>query len=187
MTRNPRHVLLALSLGAVVSLAACGSSGSSKAAGDVTTSGRDATTTTSSGGYSYGGSGSSTSTPPTTAAPAAASAVVNVVTTKLGLTLVDASGKTLYEYKPDPAGSSTCTGGCAQAWPPLTTTAATVAVGKGLTASLFTTVAGEAGAKVVAVDGHALYRFSGDTKPGDTNGQGFGGVWHAAGPLGNTM
>jgi len=71
-----------------------------------------------------------------------------------------------------------------QIWPPLTTTAATVVVGKGLTASLFKMVGS---AKIVAIAGHPLYRFSGDAKAGDTKGEGFGGVWHVAGPVGNTM
>jgi predicted lipoprotein with Yx(FWY)xxD motif len=182
MIHSPRRSLVAVALGAAVLLAACGSSGSSASN---TTPGSGATTTTG-GGYSpYGSSGSTTSAPtsapPTTVTNAA---VVNVVSTSLGLTLVDASGKTLYEFKPDPAGSSTCTGGCAQIWPPLTTTAATVVVGKGLTASLFKTVGSS---KIVAIAGHPLYRFSGDAKAGDTKGEGFGGVWHVAGPVGNTM
>jgi predicted lipoprotein with Yx(FWY)xxD motif len=172
-------------VGAVVLLAACGSSGSSASkvqSGSSTTQG---STTTSSGGYNrYGNSGSTTSTPPTSASSAA---VVSTATTKLGSTLVDAQGHTLYEYQPDPMGSSTCTGACATIWPPLTSTSATVSVGGGLTASLFTTVAGENGAKVVAVAGHALYRFSGDKNAGDTNGQGFAGIWHAASPNGSPI
>jgi hypothetical protein len=35
--------------------------------------------------------------------------------------------------------------------------------------------------------GHPLYRYSGDTKPGDVNGQGIGGVWSAAGPDGQPV
>ena len=31
----------------------------------------------------------------------------------------------------------------------------------------------------VTYDGHPLYRYSGDTAPGDTNGQGVGSVWFA--------
>ena len=179
MNHSPRRTLVAVTLGAAVLLAACGSSGSSNAGSANTSSG--ATTTTGSGYSPYGSPTTATSLPPTTVANAA---VVNVVSTKLGLTLVDATGKTLYEYMPDPTGSSTCTGACAKIWPPLTTTDATVAVGKGLTASLFKTVGSS---KVVAIAGHPLYRFSGDAKAGDTNGEGFAGIWHVAGPIGNTM
>ena len=31
---------------------------------------------------------------------------------------------------------------------------------------------------LVDANGMTLYRYSGDTKPGDTNGDGFGNVWH---------
>jgi predicted lipoprotein with Yx(FWY)xxD motif len=175
MARTTRPIL-ALILGAVMLLAACGSSGSSKAGSGATTTAL-ATTTTTAG--RYGGAATTTSAPATTSG-----AVVGVATTSLGATLVDASGHTLYEYQPDPMGSSTCTGPCATLWPALTTTATTVSVGSGVTASLFTVVAGGAGAKVVAVAGHALYRFSGDKNAGDTNGQGLAGVWHVASPNG---
>jgi predicted lipoprotein with Yx(FWY)xxD motif len=173
MTRTTRP-LLALTLGAaMVLLAACGSSGSSKTGSGATTTSSAAPTTTTS---------SAAATTTTTAG--SATAVVSVSTTSLGPTLVDSSGHTLYEYQPDPMGSSTCTGGCATVWPPLTAPGTTVAVGAGLTASLFTVVSGAGGTHVVAVAGHALYRFSGDTKAGDTKGQGFAGIWHAAGPSG---
>jgi predicted lipoprotein with Yx(FWY)xxD motif len=180
MPGTTRRSLLALTLGAVVLLAACGSSGSSAVQGDSSTTQGSSTTATTA--YNrYGNSGTTSSTPATTGTSAA---VVSSATTRLGATLVDTAGHTLYEYQPDPTGSSTCTGGCATLWPPLTTTTATVSVGTGLAASLFTTVAGESGAQVVAVAGHALYRFSGDKNAGDTNGQGLAGVWHAASPNG---
>ena len=180
------HALLALGLGAVVLLAACGSSGSSKSGSGATTStAPGGATSTTSGGGRYGSPGSTT--PPTTTAAGTGASIVNLTTTKLGLTLVDASGHTLYEYQPDPTGSSTCTGPCATIWPPLTSPGTTVAVGAHLTASLFSVVSGAAGAHIVAIAGHPLYRFSGDKAAGDTNGQGFAGVWHAAGLTGGTM
>jgi predicted lipoprotein with Yx(FWY)xxD motif len=186
MIGTARRPLLAVAAGAVVLLAACGSSSSTSAGTSPTTvaaTSSSSPTTVAAG--TTGRYGSATSAPPTSAA--ASGPVVSVVVNKLGLTLVDANGHTLYEYQPDPAGSSTCTGGCASAWPPLTVTTSTIAVGKGLTASMFTTVAGASGAKIVAIAGHPLYRFSGDTAAGQTNGEGVGGIWHAAGPIGNTM
>jgi predicted lipoprotein with Yx(FWY)xxD motif len=181
MTRTIRP-LLTLSIVAVVVLAACGSSGSSKAGGTSATTVQPTTTTAGgSGGGRYGAPTASTTAP-----AKAGGVVVNVTTTKLGLTLVDSSGLTLYEYQPDPKGSSTCTGACATAWPPVTVSGTTVTVGKNLPASLFSTVNGPSGSHIVAIAGHALYRFSGDTKPGDTTGEGVGG-FHAAGPVGNTM
>jgi predicted lipoprotein with Yx(FWY)xxD motif len=34
------------------------------------------------------------------------------------------------------------------------------------------------GTQQVTLDGHPLYHFSGDKAAGDTNGNGFGGIWH---------
>ena len=36
----------------------------------------------------------------------------------------------------------------------------------------------------MTVDGWPLYFFSGDSAPGDTNGQGVGDVWYVVGPDG---
>ncbi len=162
--------LLVGALAATFLLAACGSSGSSGTSG------------TTAGGYGYGAVSSAPSTTTATSAPAASAPVVSSASTSLGTVLVDADGRTLYEYQPDPSGRSTCTGACASAWPPLTASG-TVAVGSGLTASSFTTV----NDGVVAVDGHALYRYGGDSQAGDTNGQGIGGIWHAAGADGSPI
>jgi predicted lipoprotein with Yx(FWY)xxD motif len=102
-------------------------------------------------------------------------ATVKIASTGMGDVLVAANGKTLYSYDPDGTNtaSSACTGGCASAWPPLTAKGKLKA-GKGLDASLLTT----GGGGQVAYNGHLLYFFSGDSKAGDTNGQGVGGVWH---------
>jgi predicted lipoprotein with Yx(FWY)xxD motif len=34
------------------------------------------------------------------------------------------------------------------------------------------------GTRQIALNGHPLYRFAGDQNPGDTAGNGFGGIWH---------
>jgi predicted lipoprotein with Yx(FWY)xxD motif len=46
------------------------------------------------------------------------------------------------------------------------------------------------GSSQVTYNGHPLYWFSGDTKAGDTNGQGlddFGGEWYAISPAGKAV
>ena len=40
------------------------------------------------------------------------------------------------------------------------------------------------GTKIVTYNHRPLYRFSGDSQPGDTNGQGSGGVWFVITPTG---
>jgi hypothetical protein len=39
----------------------------------------------------------------------------------------------------------------------------------------------------VTLAGHPLYYFSGDSKAGDTNGQGKANIWHLASPTGDPV
>ena len=87
---------------------------------------------------------------------------------------------TLYVRTSDPAGGSSCTGGCATAWPPLTVAAGTQALaGTGVSGALGT-FARTDGSLQVTYNGHALYYYAADTKSGDTTGQGVGGIWFVA-------
>jgi hypothetical protein len=56
--------------------------------------------------------------------------------------------------------------------------------GRGVTASLLGTLKRPAGRLQVTYRGLRLYLFSGDTKPGQVNGQDVGGSWHALTPAG---
>jgi predicted lipoprotein with Yx(FWY)xxD motif len=56
----------------------------------------------------------------------------------LGTILIDGSGRTVCLFEKDTSPTSTCTGDCASAWPPVTTTGAAHA-GPGATASLVAT------------------------------------------------
>jgi len=84
------------------------------------------------------------------------------------------NGTTLYERTSDPAPGSDCSGQCAHMWPPLLSNGAVVS-----TAAIggFLTVHMTANGKQVEYNGHPLYTYSGDTAPGQTNGQGVGNVW----------
>ncbi len=97
----------------------------------------------------------------------------------LGTILIDQSGITLYRHSPDGTGKTTCTGGCAVTWPPLTLPAGTMhAAGTaGVSASELGTVTRPGGTVQVTFKGMPLYRFVGDTRSGDTKGQGVGGTW----------
>ena len=115
------------------------------------------------------------STAPAPSASASAGVVVNAAVTSLGAVLVGQDGHTLYVHGGDTATSSTCIGGCATAWPPLTVTAgATATAGKGVTGKLGT-LARPDGTTQVTYDGMPLYGWQNDTKPGDVTGQGVGG------------
>jgi predicted lipoprotein with Yx(FWY)xxD motif len=90
--------------------------------------------------------------------------------------LVSAGGMTLYYFTKDTASKAACTGACAKIWPPLTVSTAKVVAAKGIPGT-FTLLGHQ-----VEYDGHPLYLFSGDHKPGQANGQGFKHLWWVATP-----
>lgn len=95
--------------------------------------------------------------------------------------LTGEDGKTLYVYAKDTANTSTCTGGCAGAWPPFTLdTGETTKAGAGVNGTLATTTRAD-GKMQVTYNGKPLYYF-GATVAGDTSGDGVGGAWSVAKP-----
>jgi predicted lipoprotein with Yx(FWY)xxD motif len=138
-------------------------------------------------GSSGGSNTSGSSAPPKTAN--GESATVGVANKTLGKILVDSQGRTLYLFRSDSGTKSACTGACAIDWPPLRATGKPT-VGGGATASIVATSARSDGKPQVTYNGHPLYVFSGDQKPGDTNGEGvnaFGGLWYALSSAGNQI
>jgi predicted lipoprotein with Yx(FWY)xxD motif len=106
-------------------------------------------------------------------------AKVSVAMSPLGGILVDSKGITLYDFVKDKGTTSACYGACAALWPPLTTTGKPVA-GHGARASLLGTTKRKDGKLEVTYNGHPLYYFVTDRKPGQTTGQGvnqFGAPW----------
>jgi predicted lipoprotein with Yx(FWY)xxD motif len=117
---------------------------------------------------------------------AAGSVAVDARTGPDGTYLTDGSGRTLYLFLADKSGASTCSGACATAWPPLTTTSKASA-GGGVTASDLGTVTRSDGTKQVTYNGHPLYYFARDTSAGRADGQGltgFGAAWWIVSPVG---
>lgn len=86
--------------------------------------------------------------------------------------LADGKGMTLYTFDNDSTGVSNCYGGCASSWPPFIAKAGAGADGD------FTLVERKDGSAQWAYKGMPLYYWAGDKKPGDTRGDGVGGVWH---------
>ena len=163
---------LAVVLGAALLTAACSSSASSSSSAPASAAASPA-----------GGS----------ASPAAAAGESGlVITTKSGSAgafLTDGSGRAVYLWTKDAMNSSACSGACAGAWPPVTTTGAVTASGGVNTADL-STIARSGGAKQVVYDGHPLYYFSGDSGPGQVTGQGsdgFGAKWWLVDPAGTSI
>ena len=139
------------------------------------------------------GGGNSPAKPAASAPPKAASGVSTTLAAQnagdLGTVLVDAQGRTLYLFEKDSGTQSACFGACASYWPPLSASGKSTA-GNGLDASLLGTTPRSDGGAQVTYNGHPLYRFSGDQKPGDTNGEGltdFGGSWFALSAAGDQV
>jgi len=97
------------------------------------------------------------------------------------MVLTDIQGLTLYYFTADSATHPTCSSSCAQMWHPL------LFAGSGIPSSS-TPLAGklsiqmDANGGQVEYNGHPLYTFSGDTAPGQTNGEGLFGMWFVATP-----
>jgi predicted lipoprotein with Yx(FWY)xxD motif len=110
--------------------------------------------------------------------------------TSLGTVLVDGRGRTLYLFERDKTKKSTCSGACAQNWPPLTTSGAATA-GGGVNAHKLGTTKRSDGTTQVTYNGHPLYLFVIDqNKPGSTKGEGvdaFGAEWYVVGTNGKKI
>jgi predicted lipoprotein with Yx(FWY)xxD motif len=103
-----------------------------------------------------------------------------------GSFLTNGSGRAVYLWAADSMNKSTCSGACAGAWPPVTTTGK-VTVADGAKAADLGTITRSDGSKQVTYSGHPLYYFAGDSGSGQTNGQGsdsFGAKWWLVAPAG---
>src|SRR5256886_382117 len=158
--------VIALSVFIVMFIAACGSS-------------------TTPGGGPYGGSTNPpASTPPTTGGSSSSAVIQTATVTVKGQSetvLTNAKGLTLYYFTTDSATQSALSRNCLQVWPPLLftgsggPTSSTPLTGK---LSVQTDINGNQ----IEYNGHPLYTFSGDSAPGQTNGEGLYGVWFVATP-----
>ncbi|KOU15203.1 lipoprotein [Streptomyces sp. WM6372] len=103
---------------------------------------------------------------------------------QIGSLLADSAGFTLYRFDKDTAKppKSNCDGDCAKTWPAVPAGDATAAAG--MDAALLGEVVRTDGSKQLTVAGWPVYRYSKDTKAGETNGQGVGGTWFAFAPDG---
>jgi predicted lipoprotein with Yx(FWY)xxD motif len=127
-----------------------------------------------------GGSSASASSVP------AAAPVLKTASSTAGQIVVDARGISVYVFAKDVKGSaSTCTGTCASNWPPVTTASDSPAV-EGVTGTVGS-VPTPGGRKQLTLNGLPLYFFAKDKAPGDTLGEGVGGVWYLVSPAGDMV
>jgi predicted lipoprotein with Yx(FWY)xxD motif len=126
---------------------------------------------------------------PSAAGSSASSVTVKTQAGPAGSYLADASGRALYLFASDTRSTSSCTGACAAAWPPLTAKGS-VTASDGAASSDIATITRPDGAKQVTYAGHPLYYFAGDSGAGQTNGQGvdgFGALWWLVAPSGQKI
>lgn len=112
-----------------------------------------------------------------TTAPSTGAAIITWTTGSKGQYAVGPNSMTLYKFDKDTKGVSNCTGSCAGIWPPYTTSAAPTTMPANVTL-----ITRSDGSMQFAYKGMPLYYYSGDTKVGDTNGDGFNGIWHLVTP-----
>jgi predicted lipoprotein with Yx(FWY)xxD motif len=114
---------------------------------------------------------------------------LQVRSTSLGKVLVDSKKRTLYMLSADGKNSSTCSGQCAANWPPAKAPSKPK-VSSALKQNKLKVIRRGDGSKQLAYAGHPLYRFIGDSKPGDVNGEGvnaFGGLWYVLSKSGSAV
>ena len=115
--------------------------------------------------------------PASTTIPTAGSTVaVKSAESDLGPILVGVDGRTLYGFTNDTPLRSNCEGTCAEAWPPVVVPA-NWTVAPGVDSGIFNTITRPDGTLQLVAGKYPLYAYSGDTAPGDVNGQGSGDVW----------
>ena len=128
---------------------------------------------------------SATAQPSTPAASASSSTAATTIDLQSvsgidGKFLADGQGRALYLFEADKGSTSTCTGACASAWPPVTASAMPMA-GGGVSQSLLGTTKRADGTEQLTYNGHPLYYFAADTGSGMAKGQGtkaFGAGWY---------
>ena len=160
-------------------LAGCGSSSKSSS-----------TVQNTATSHSAAASTSTTSSTPATSTGATSAVVVVTKHGKLGTILAAGPQKrTVYMFEADTGKVSTCTGACAAAWPPVTSSGAATAASGAMSADLGTITRSD-GATQVTYHGHPLYFFSSDKDAGDSYGQGvkaFGADWYVLKPSGEKV
>lgn len=166
-----------------LALAGCGSGGG--------TTSSSASSSGSAYPQSTATTATTTSAPASTAASGAGVATISVAHNgTLGSILVAGpKGRTVYLFAADKGPSSTCSGACAEVWPPVTTTGNPKAAGGAVSANLGTITRSD-GTKQVTYKGHPLYYYVGDPSSGDTSGQGidsFGAAWYVLSPSGSEV
>jgi predicted lipoprotein with Yx(FWY)xxD motif len=118
-----------------------------------------------------------------------AASAVRVRSTSLGDTLVDANGRSLYLFEGDGQNVSRLSSAGLSVWPRFVA-AGPVTAGTGVQMARLGRTTNSGGAQQVTYNGHPLYYYVGDSKPGSTRGQAlneFGALWYVLSPAGKAI
>jgi predicted lipoprotein with Yx(FWY)xxD motif len=133
--------------------------------------------------------GAATASSASGGAAAAGGTVIDTHSGPDGTYLTDSAGRTLYLWLADTGSTSTCSGTCASAWPPVISNG-TPSAGGGVTASQLGLTKRSDGSEQVTYDNHPLYYYAPDTALGQITGQGstaFGAAWWIVSPSGSPI
>jgi predicted lipoprotein with Yx(FWY)xxD motif len=178
-----------LAVAAALAIAGCGSSSDSSGSGGSAYGGKgggggsnNETSSASSEESGAGGGSYSYSAPANGEAEESGNAYVALGNAAdLGMVLVDSKGFVLYDFHKDKGTTSACYGQCAEVWPPLLTEGGPKP-SNGASASMLGTTKRKDGTIQVTYNGHPLYTYVADKKPGEANGNdfsSFGAQWYA--------
>ena len=177
---------------AALAIAGCGSGGStSSSAASAAGGSANEQSSTAATTASAPAAAATTTAAAASGAGAAGIATVSVAHSgELGSILIAGpKQRTVYLFAADKGPMSTCSGACAEVWPPVTTTGNPKAAG-GANAADLGTITRSDGTKQVTYKGHPLYYYVGDPNSGGTSGQGinsFGAPWYVLTPSGSEV
>ena len=95
--------------------------------------------------------------------------------------LMTNKGFAVYYNRADPMLKATCTGQCAQNWPPILAPQGMMTVSSSMTLPRQLSVHQTSNGAQVFYDGHALYTYAADMQPGTATGRAQGMVWYLVG------
>lgn len=101
----------------------------------------------------------------------------------------DGAGFTMYRFDkdtPNPSASH-CDGQCAVTWPPVLVRPDSKVFVDGVPVKQIGVIKRDDGTLQLTIGHWPIYRFSKDTAPGQTNGEGVGGTWFAVSPMGKKV
>lgn len=97
--------------------------------------------------------------------------------------LMTNKGFAVYYYKPDTMNMATCTGQCAQDWPPVLAPQGMMTISSSMMLPKNLSVHQTANGPQVFYDGHALYTYAADKQPDIATGRGQDSQWYLVGFL----